>query len=301
MSDNNGSAAGGQPGANGAGGEGGAAGGQGAAGGAGAGAGGTTPWFSTIEDTELRGFAELKKWGSPADAVKSYRELEKFQGLPPDRLAKVPDKDDADGWKAFNARFGWTAPADPKDYALPVPDGFKPDFANAMAGKFKELDVPKELGQKIAAAANEINLAQMQADEQAIELEHQQDLAKLQTEWGGNFTQLQQLANRQSDQIVKAGWLSAEQMEGMRDVLGTAGFMKLMANLGSQQGEAKFIEGANDPAAAVGSMTPEAAQARLKQLTQDQDWYKRFQAGGVKEKQEYQQLRHIVALAAATR
>lgn len=294
MSDNNGSAAGGQPGANGAGGEGGAAGGQGAP------AGGTTPWFSTIEDADLRGFAELKKWGSPADAVKSYRELEKFQGLPPDRLAKVPDKDDAEGWKAFNTRFGWVAPADAKDYALPVPDGYKPEFANAMAGKFHELGVPKELGQKIAAAANEITLAQMQADDQALELEHQQDLTRLKTEWGGNFTQLQQLADRASDQVVKAGWLTADQMEGMRDVLGTATFMKLFANLGSQQGEAKFLQGdGSDPTAAVGALTPEAAKARLKQLTADQDWNKRFQAGDVRARQEYQQLRHVIAVAAA--
>jgi hypothetical protein len=292
MSDNNGSAAGGQPGANGAGGEGGAAGGQGA------GAGGATPWFSTIEDTELRGFAELKKWGSPADAVKSYRELEKFQGLPPDRLAKVPDKDDAEGWKAFNSRFGWAAPADPKEYALPVPDGHGRDFADAMQTKFHELGVPKELGQKIAAAANEFTLGKMAADDQAIELEHQQQLTQLKTEWGGNFTQLQQLADRASDQVVKSGWLSAEQMEGVRDVLGTAAFMKLFANLGSQQGEAKFVE-SGDPASAVGAMTPEAAKVRLKQLTQDQDWQKRFQSGGVRERQEYQQLRHIVAVAAS--
>lgn len=296
MSDNNGSAAGGQPGANGAGGEGGAAGGGQGAAGAGS---GTTPWFSTIEDTDLRGFAELKKWGTPADAVKSYRELEKFQGLPPDRLAKVPDKDDAEGWKAFNARFGWAAPDDPKDYALPVPDGYKPEFARAMSSKFHELGVPKELGQKIAAAANEITLAQIAADDQAIELEHQQDLTRLKTEWGGNFTQLQQLADRQSDQIVKAGWLKPEQVEGIRDVLGTAGFMKLMANLGSQQGEAKFIQGdGSDPTAALGTLTPEAARARLRQLTSDQDWNKRFQSGGVKEKQEYAQLRHVIAVAA---
>lgn len=265
----------------------------------GAGGDGSTPpaWYAGIEDADTRGYAELKGWKSPAEAITSYRNLEKFQGLPPERLAKVPDKDDAEGWKAFNQRFGWAAPAKPEDYALPVPEGFGREFADAMQAKFHGLNVPPELGRQIAAAANEFTLEKMRADEAAIDLEHQQDLTKLQSEWGGQFTQLQQLADRASAEVVKKGWLSDQQLEGMRDTLGTAAFMRLFANLGSQQGEARFIAGDAPPS--PGSMTPEAAQARMRQLQGDSAWFQRYEAGGVKERQEYAALRHIIATAHA--
>lgn len=254
-------------------------------------------WYSGIEDSDIRGFAELKGWKDPSEAVRSYRDLEKFQGLPPERLAKVPEKEDAEGWKAFNQRFGWAAPADPKDYALPVPDGHGRDFADAMQAKFHELGVPPELGRQIAGAANDFTLSKMQADEQAVELEHAQDLTKLRSEWGGTFNEMQQLADRASEQVVKSGWLSDVQMEGIRDVLGTAGFMRLFANLGSQQGEAKFIDSTTPTA--LGPMSPDAAKARMTQLQQDKEWFGRYEAGGVKERQEYAHLRHILATAAA--
>lgn len=255
-----------------------------------------TSWTANIEDADIRGYAELKGWKDPASAIQSYRNLEKMQGVPPERLAKIPDANDAEGWKAFNGKFGWAPPADPKEYNLPVPDGFTRDFADAMSAKFLEIGVPAELGRKIAAAANEHTIAKMQADEQAIELEHQTDLAKLKTEWGGNFEQLQQLADRASDGLVKSGAVSAEDMEAMRDTWGTAKFMKFFATLGGQQGEAKFVS--SDTGGSVnGMLTPEAAQVRLNELGRDREWFARYEKGGVQERQEYQRLRQIVANA----
>lgn len=257
-------------------------------------------WTANIHDADLRGFAELKGWKTEVDVVKSYRDLEKFQGLPPERLAKIPDANDTEGWKAFNQKFGWSAPADAKEYNLPVPDGFGRDFADAISAKFHELNVPTELGRKIAAAANEITLANMQRDEQAIETEHQTDLAKLKTEWGANFEELQQLADRATDGVIKQGTMTSEDMEAMRDTLGTAKFLKLWATLGGQQGEAKFVSG--DQGGSVnGVMTPDAAKVRLGELGRDKEWFKRYEAGGVPERQEYQRLRQIVANATLAR
>lgn len=259
---------------------------------------GSTPWYAGVEDQEARGFAEVKGWKTPADAINSYRNLEKFHGLPPERLAKVPDQGDAEGWKAFNARFGWAAPEKPEDYALPVPEGFGREFADAMQAKFHELGVPPELGRKVAEAANAYQLDRIKLDEQAVEAEHQQDLAKLRAEWGGTFAENQQLADRASAQVVKQGWLNEQQVEGIRDVLGTAAFMRLFANLGSQQGEAKFLDGEGG-GHNLGPMTPDAARVRMKALQGDAEWFKRFQAGGVKERQEYAHLRDVIARAAA--
>lgn len=62
---------------------------------------GTSDWRATIEDAELRGLAEKKGWGSQADALRSYSELE----------------------RAFSAKQTTTsAPATPQDYKFDTPD-----------------------------------------------------------------------------------------------------------------------------------------------------------------------------------
>jgi hypothetical protein len=283
MSENNGSGNG-QPGADGA--------------GNGTGGEGGTPWTAVITDPDVKGFAELKGWKGPEDAVKSYRDLEKFQGVPAERLLKLPETGDADGWKAINAKLGFAPPTEAKDYNLPVPDGFERGFADAMSAKFHEIGVPTEMGRKIAEAANAFNIEQMKLAEQQLDLEHKQDGEKLKAEWGGNYDKLTQLADRASDEIVKKGWISPQEMELMRDALGSAKWMKLMANLGSQQGEAAFHTNDQSQGGSY-AMTPDAARVRLNQLAKDGEWMKRLEAGGVKEKQEYAQLRETLALAAA--
>lgn len=287
MSDTNGSGNG-QPGADGA--------------GTGTGEGANnTPWTAAITDPDIKGFAELKNWKGPEDAIKSYRELERFQGLPPERLAKVPDKDDVEGWKAFNQRFGWAPPETPDAYALEVPEGFDGDFAKAMSAEFHKLGVPPDLARNIAKSANAFTLEKMQQAEQALQLEHEQDGAKLKAEWGANFDRLTQLADRASNEIVTKGWVNAQEMELVRDALGSAKFMKLMANLGGQQGEAAFHINDQVQGGSLGNLTPEAAQVLLKQWANDAEWVKRWEAGGIKEKQEYARAREVLALAAANR
>lgn len=253
-------------------------------------------WTAAITNPDLKGFAELKGFKTPEAAVEAYRNLEKFQGLPPERLAKIPEADDAAGQAEFNKRFGWAAPDKPEDYALPVPQGIEPDFAQAVAAKFHQIGVPKDMAIKITEAVNAISLQKMTDFDKAVELQHANDLVQLKQEWGANHDQLQELSRRAAAEFMpKAGLVDAD-MEAIRDAIGSAKFAKLWAGIGGSLGEAKFVD-SGSPHTSGALMTPDAARTRLTQLGQDKEWFARYEKGGVREQTEYKQLKSIVANA----
>lgn len=301
MSDNNGSAGGGQPGAGGAGNDGGAAGGNGGAGAGGGAAGGGTggaagPWYASASE-DLRGFAELKGWDTPDKALESYRNLEKFQGVPADRLAKIPDKEDTEGWSEFNKRFGWAPPATAAEYEIAVPEGQSDAFANAMRDVFHKAGVPASMAKALIEGNNAYWAEQAKVDEKAMETVNANAMTALKTEWGSNFDQLSQLADRARAELAPKMGLDEQQLSLLTDVFGPAGTLKMFAGLGSVIGEAKFRSG---DSSSLGPMTPDAAAARRDQLVNDQDWQKRYQAGDVRARQEWDQINETLAQAAAS-
>lgn len=257
----------------------------------------TTPWYGTIENPELKGFAELKGWKDPAAAIESYRNLEKLQGVPPERLLKIPEAGDAEGMKAINAKFGWAPPEKAEDYQLPVPEGMQDTFAKVAAAEFHKLGVPKEMAQKIAAFANNYTLSQMEADNTAIITQHNSELAALKTEWGSNFDPLVETGKRAIAEYMPKTGLTDADMDALRDTLGTAKFNKLWAGIGSTMGEAAFVDGGAQTA--PGQMTPEAALVRRGQLTNDAEWFKRYQSGDVKAVNEWNAVTSVLNHAAA--
>lgn len=298
MSDNNGSAGGGQPGAGGAGNDGGAGGGNGggAGGGQGGAGGGGERWYSSAAE-DLRGFAELKGWDTPDKALESYRNLEKFQGVPADRLAKVPDKEDAEGWSEFNKRFGWAPPATAAEYDIAVPEGQSDAFANAMRDVFHKAGVPAPMAKALIEGNNAYWAEQAKADEKAMETANTNAMTALKTEWGSNFDQLSQLADRARAELAPKMGLDEAQLSLLTDVFGPAGTLKMFAGLGGAIGESKFRSG---DSSTLGPMTPDAAAARRDQLINDQEWQKRLQAGDVRARQEWDQINETLAHAAAS-
>lgn len=254
-------------------------------------------WYSGIEDADTRGYAELKGWKDPGEAIKSYRNLEKLQGVPAERLAKIPEANDVEGWKAFNQKFGWAPPETADKYELPVPEGMKSDYADKMKGVFHELGMPADKAKALVEKSNAILAELGQVDEEALKTSNANDLSKLKAEWGGNFDELHQLADRARQEILPASGLTSEQLDLMEDLMGPAAMIRLFAAFGQKGGEAKFTAGGRDTS--VGPMTPEAARARVQQLGQDREWFGRFEKGGVPERQEWQRLQETIARAGA--
>lgn len=246
-------------------------------------------WYSGLQDADLRGFAELKGWDTPDKAINSYRNLEKFQGLPPERLAKIPDKDDAAGWTDFNKRFGWAAPEDAAEYKFDVPEGQSTAYADSMRQKFKELGVPVDLGNKLVAEHNAALDAILKAEDAAFNVKAESEMAQLRAEWGGEFEKLNGLAQRAKEEF--AGSFDKATLDIIEDVIGPAAHAKLWAAIGSKLGEAKFVDGKTD---SLGPMTPDAARARLQQLHSDKAWFQRLESGDIRARQEWESLKGIV-------
>ena len=103
--------------------------------------------MSGLEELD-RGYAQNKGWKAPADVLKSYREFEKFKGVPQERLLALPDKeDDAEGWAKVHARLG--RPEKPEDYAL---DTGNPEHSAMIAKVMHESGISKAAAAKIVQA-----------------------------------------------------------------------------------------------------------------------------------------------------
>lgn len=251
-----------------------------------------TKWYSGIENADIRGYAELKGWKDAGSAIESYRNLEKLQGVPAERLAKIPEASDTEGWKAFNAKFGWAAPETADKYDIPVPEGQRTDYAEKMKSVFHELGMPADKAKALVEKSNALQAELAAADEAALATSNANDLAKLKTEWGGNFDELSQLADRARKEILPNSGLTTEQLDLMEDLMGSAAMIRLFAAFGQKSGEAKFTTGG---ASNNGPMTPEAAQVRLGQIYEDRAWFARFEQGGAAEKQEWDRLNAVLA------
>lgn len=255
-------------------------------------------WTASFTNPDTKGFAELRGWKNAEQAVESFRSLEKLQGVPAERLLKLPETaDDAAGWAEVHKRVGFAAPEKAEDYGLSSIEGINPDSVGPVQDILHKHGIPKDKAAAVFKdyiAAERAVLESVQASEQ---VERDTDLAKLKTEWGGNFDKLTELGKRAAGEYGPKAGLEPTDMDAIRDAIGQAKFNKLWAEIGSTTGEAKFHE-SDGASATPATMTPDAAKVRLAQLGQDKEWFDRYEKGGIRERQEYQRLRQIVANAA---
>lgn len=258
MTDPNGSATGGQPGAD---------------GGAGAGAGSTPPagWYT---GEKHKGLVELKGWHDQDAVLDSYAGLEKLMGA--DKAGRgviwPKDESDAEGWKTINAKLGVPESAD--KYSLPLPEGDDGAFAKAISPKLLELGISTRQAEGLAKFWNEYNATQGQTiDGQSAEMVKTQK-AELATEWGAAHDQNLAIAKRGAAAL---GY-SADVIDALEQSVGYAAVMKAMLTAGQKLGEDKFV-GGQEPGGQA--FSPEAAKARFDQLLKDKSWVARVAAGDV--------------------
>lgn len=254
------------------------------------------PWYGGVTDAELRGFAELKGWKTPGDALTSYRNLEKLQGVPPERLLKLPEKADDPGWGEIHTKLGFAPPAAATDYGLDKIEGFDPQFVTKAQDILHAHKVPKDMASAAMADIGKVLGELEQAHEQQRLTAFEGDLAKLRTEWGGKFDELSQLGLRAANEYMPKTGLEQGDMDSIRDAIGQAKFNRLWAGIGSSMGEAAFVDGASG--AQPGVMSPDAALARRNQMVGDSDFLARFQRGESQAVAEWQRVNSALAHAA---
>ncbi len=253
-------------------------------------------WYSTIEDADLRGYAENKGFKDPAAVLQSYRHLEKMQGVPPERILKLPEAGDDAGMLEVRKRLGFAPPETAAEYGLDKLEGFDPEFLKFAGEQFHKAGLPAdvvgstmgEIGAFLKKAEDDYN-ANRAAKDHA-------EMAALEKEWGAQGTELKALAERAFNEYKGQVGLDDNDMQALVESLGPAKFNKLFAAIGSTTGEAKFVVGSG---ADSGVMSPDAAGAKMQQLLNDQGFVKRHQAGDVSAVNEWNRLVTIRAPAAA--
>lgn len=280
-------------------GEGGAGGGGGGGGGEGGkGTGGAAPaWYDNFQDQGAKDWLKANSDKYPtAEAVTSKAiNLEKLLGVDKTERGVIVPKDDADPkeWQTFfkkvskapDAVDGYKVPDNYKDNQtvdsfrkFAHENGMPPMIYNAVVDWYTKLDA--DAGNKAIAE---------------FEAEADRQMNELKSEWAGvEYDKNIELGRRAAKQFIPHANKDelANTLNSLEGVMGVKNTFKFLANIGKALGEHAF-EGGEGDGGGGGDMSPEAARVRIDQLKRDQDWQKRFIAGGAEEKAEWTRLHKL--------
>lgn len=235
--------------------------------------------MSGLEELD-RGYAQNKGWKAPADVLKSYREFEKFKGVPQERLLALPDKeDDAEGWARVHARLG--RPEKPEDYAL---DTGNPEHSAMIAKVMHESGISKAAASKIVQADLDWRKASDEAAVKAFVQKDEEEISSLKKEWAAGFDGKVEQGRR----FVRQLGIDAETLGTLTAALGSRKTLELMAKAGEGLGEHDFVD--NGSGSTKFGLTPEAAKAKIAELLSNKEWTDKYMAGSKAEGAEYQRL-----------
>lgn len=235
-------------------------------------AGAAAPWFGAEAAPEIKGYVENKGWDSPIKAIEGYKHLEQLMGADKAGRGVIWPKDDADadGWNTIYSKLG--RPEKPDGYKLAVPEGQSDEFAKTMMPLFHQLGFSQKQAEGLSNFWNEYNAAEQKKYDESIAAALHKDKEVLKSEWGAAHDQNMELATR----TAKALGFSQEDLADMMAAVGYAKVHKMMVSIGERTGEDKLLTGGTP---ANRKLSPEAAQQRLAQLSQDSEWVKKLMSG----------------------
>lgn len=240
----------------------------------------TGNWYDSIEDNDLKGYAQNKGWKDPVEVLNGYRNLEKLVGS--EKVPLPKGAEDKDGWNRVYDALG--RPKTAEEYKLPLPEGQGPtEFTKSAAAKFHELGLSNQQAENLAGWFNEQQAGQMNNFQTQTAAKAEADLTGLKTEWGGAYDENIQMAKV----AVREYGLDATKLTAIENALGTGEMMKLFAKIGRAQGEHKFEAG--NGANSFG-MTPAAAQQRIAALREDREWSSKYIGGNADARAEMDKL-----------
>lgn len=240
-----------------------------------------TDWTSSF-DADTKGYVQNKGFKDPGDVINSYRNFEKLQGVPQDRLLKLPESVSSPEMKAIWERLGM--PKEAKDYKVEFPKELltsdpklqewteatflKHNFTKAQADGFLK-DYADRYGQSSTASveAQKAAMAKMDAD--------------LKKEWGAAYDQNKNIA----DSAARTMGMSETEVRALGNAMGADKALKFLHKLGTATSEASFVPGR---AASSGIMAPEQAQNKIHQLMGDKAFLDRLTTGDADAKKTWE-------------
>lgn len=224
-------------------------------------------------------FVSNKGFKSVEDVVTSYRNLEKLQGVPADKILKLPDENNADEVNAFYNKLG--RPEKAEDYKFEIADGQDDSIAKAIAPELFKAGLSQKQAAAIYKTLEAAKIEQGKAAEAAA-IKAEEDLK---SEWGTNYDNNLKAAQ----QAAKIAGVTAEQIEALQKATDYKTVMNMFKNLASKFGE-DALRGAGDNKQTRFTLTPQQAREKIEQLKTNKDWVQKISSGDKAALQEYDEL-----------
>lgn len=227
-------------------------------------------WSDSFADADLKGYTQSKGWKDPSELANSYRQFEKLQGVPQDRIIKLPEKSDDPAWQDINYRLG--VPKSAKEYQFDVPEGMTKDFAESAKDWFHKSGIPKAAAEKVVKSWNEHVVGMINTEKANFEAQKVEQTSSLKKEWGAAFEQNVNMANA----AAKMFGINQQQVEALGKSMGPAAAMKFLHSLQVKVGEDSFVNGHQNSNNFSGIMTPDQAKAQIELRKKDPDFSSRL-------------------------
>lgn len=202
------------------------------------------PWYDGA-DADTIGYIQNKKWDkeSPLKVLEGYRNLEKFHGVPADKIIKLPASDDPAEWGAIYDRLG--RPESPDKYgmdSIQVPEGVELDSetVNKFDALFHQSGITKSQRDKILNEYVKFEGERTAAMQQKIDQETAIQVDALKKEWGSKFDERVDMARRAFKSFLPDGADKDAVAAAFEQSVGPAVAAKMFANLADKLGEDKF-------------------------------------------------------------
>lgn len=248
-------------------------------------------WTSSL-DPDLQNYVNIKGFKEPADVLKSYKNFEKLQGAPQERVLKLPNEADSPDWDGVYTKLG--KPATPEGYGFEIADDADASGAESvqhMAKMFHELNLTKDQGSQLMERVQEFE-GQLEAREQAeYNARVTQEENDLKKDWGMAFDQNMKVAKK----AVRAFGLPDAALDALEQSMGFKNTMSFFHDLGTKISEAAFhSEIESNSFAGDNVLNPEQAKAKISELKNDRSFIEKYAAGDTKAKQQMARL-HMMA------
>lgn len=250
-------------------------------------------WGTLTLDPEVKSLVSDRQWKTPNDAIKSYQNLEKLTGVPPDQMLKLPKGDDPAAWNEVWNRLG--RPAKAEDYKIPLPEGDKGEFAKVAANWFHEAGLTQAGATKLATKWNEFQAAQMQANTEALAARDLKEVGELKAEWATDYDKHAAIV----DKAAETFGMTPEQLAALKQSMGPKAAMNFMRNIGSKLGieDPNFVKG--DGPTGFTNMSPQQAQEEMTRLRKDKLFAQEFNSPDPRVKSEARAKMNRLAIIAA--
>ena len=188
-------------------------------------------WYDGFDlPDEYVGTIQNKSWNSPADAIKSYIELERFKGADEKSLVKIPKGDDEDGWKSVFNKLG--RPEDPDGYVFNVDKdaGISEDEVKWFKKSLHDMGVRGDKATRffddLVGRVTEMSKTESEAAEQA----QSEEIGELKKRWGQKFDERVELANR----ALRDAGVDDDMIGTITGTIGYAKTIEVFANIGQK-------------------------------------------------------------------